>query len=150
MILVPMVSIHVDLVRWKHFPDYWPFEWEMHQPYRANNAEHWWCGVVVVVVWCGVAWCVVVCCGVVCCGVRTCACVCACVRVCVVHLNKLFNKQSSFRWCFTSLCSRGGTVTWLRWQLSDMIKSDIKMPAWFRLLKCLGFFSQSEMPLTQI
>ena len=29
-------SLHDDIIKWKHFPRYWPFVWEMNSPYKGQ------------------------------------------------------------------------------------------------------------------
>ena len=44
---VQILKCHEDVIKWKHFPRYWPFVREIHwspdnSPQKANDAELWW------------------------------------------------------------------------------------------------------------
>ena len=34
---------HDDVIKWKHFPRYWPFVWGIHRsPHKGHSPEAWW------------------------------------------------------------------------------------------------------------
>ena len=45
-VLLIEIMIHDDVIKWKHFPRYWPFVWGIHRSpvsprAKANDAELW-------------------------------------------------------------------------------------------------------------
>ena len=46
LVAIPLSSLHDDVIKWKHFPRYWPFVRRIHQPRwiprtKASDAELW-------------------------------------------------------------------------------------------------------------